>query len=93
MLQLYLRNGSLLTCICITKSRLDYNRGFTKGQALGKLIGCEDDLASFTKFDHPEEAYLIKTFRSKRFACMSVKASYLPHENINETPYIIKNCH
>jgi len=71
----------------ITKSRLDYNRGFNKCQALGKLSSCEDDFACFTRFDHSQEALLIKKFSSKRFAWhVDVKASYLLHENINETP-------
>ena len=60
------------------------NRGFIKGQTLGKLTGCVDGVAHLVLLDL-EESLSHKEVQFKKF-CRPVKTSYPPAENINETP-------
>ena len=59
-------------------------RGFIKGQALGKLTGCEDGFFFFTWFDHLQNSLSYKEVQFKKF-CLPVKTSCPTAENVNET--------
>ena len=60
------------------------DKGFVKGQVLGKLSDCEEDFAQGW-FDHLKLWFSYKEVRFKTF-CQPVKTSCPLTENANETP-------
>ena len=58
-----------------------------KGQSTGKLTGREDNFPAL--FNHLEESFSYKEVQFKKF-CQFVRTSYLPAENVNETPVVCK---